>query len=169
MKKIYLIATLAICSLLFTGCPYKSEVPIDDATSVKIDTRLLGKWQQRSSEDVTYVVTQKDANTYSILEKHKPAEGEKKSADDDKTYNAFLSNVDGTMFLNLYEVSEDTKTYYFYKIEFSDETNGFSLAPVTEYITESFTASADLKKFVAQNKGLSFFYETKDEYIKVGK
>jgi hypothetical protein len=170
MKKIYLLLTLGICALLFTGCPYKSEVTIDTPTSVKIDTRMLGKWQQRNSEDVTYVVTKKDDNTYSILEKNKPQEGQKQSADDNKTYNAFLSDVDGTKFLNVCEVTTDSsKTYYFYKLEFNDETNGFSLYPVSDYITETFTASADLKKFIQQYKSLSFFFGTKDEYIKVGK
>lgn len=167
MKNKYLLILLCCCSILFTACPYNSDVTIDLPTATKIDARLIGKWQQRSSDDVTYVVRQKDDNTYSILEQHKKTESSSK--DEDKTYNGFISDVDGTKFLNLYEPDNDTKTYYFYKVEFSDETEGFSLLPVTEYITEKFTASADLKKFIQQYKNLSFFYETKEEYIKVGK
>ncbi len=167
MKNKYLLILFCCCSILFTACPYNSDVSIDDATASKIDAKLVGKWQQRSSDDVTYVVKEKDANTYTIVEKHKKTEGS--TQQDDKTYNGFLSNVDGTVFLNLYEPDQDTKSYYFYKVEFSTETDGFTLYPVTDYITEKFTASADLKKFVQQYKGLSFFYGSKEDYIKVGK
>jgi hypothetical protein len=167
MKKIYVFVLICCVSLLFMGCPYNSATPID-TPSLKIDAKLIGKWQQRSSEDITYVVKQKDDFTYTIVEKHKaPTDGSK--PEDDKTYLAYISDIDGTKFLNLYEPDQDTKTYYFYKLVFSTETDGFELYPVTEYITEKFESSADLKKFFQTNKGLSFFYGTKDEYIKVGK
>jgi|SRR6185312_3866399 len=168
MKNKLLFATLCCFSLLFMGCPYNSSVALDDKPSVNIDAKFLGKWQQRSSDDITYIVTKKDDNNYSILEKHKPSK-ESSTPPEDKTYEAFLTDVNGTKFLNLYDPSEDSKTYYFYKIVMSDEVEGFNLFPVTEYITEKFDASADLKKFVDQYKGLSFFYGSKDEYIKVGK
>ena len=146
------------------GCPYHSSVAID-TPSVSIDTKLLGKWQKRTSDDETYIITQKDNNSYSILEKaKKPTEGS-----EPKKYTAFLSIVNGTKFLNLYDPSEDTKTYYFYKLVMNDETGGFSLYPVTEYVTETFGTSDSLKMFVKANMGLSFFYESADEYIKVGK
>lgn len=167
MKNKYLLILLCCICLVFMGCPYNSEVPIDQATTGKIDAKLLGKWQQRTSEDVTYVVSKKDDNIYSIVEKHKKIEGQ--TPEDDKTYNGFLTDVDGVKFLNLFEPDQDTKSYYFYKVEFSDETGGFTLYPVSDYITEKFTASEDLKKFVQQYKTLSFFYGTKEEYIKVGK
>lgn len=167
MKNKYLIVALLFCSIVFTACPYNSDVTIDQPNAVKVDARLIGKFQQRTSDDVTYVVKQKDDNTYSILEKHKKTEGS--TPQDDKTYNGFLSDVDGVKFLNLYEPDQDSKSYYFYKIEFSDETDGFTLYPVSDYITEKFTASADLKKFISQYKALSFFYGAKEEYIKVGK
>jgi hypothetical protein len=164
MKKIYLGLLALGCCVLFMGCPYHASVAID-TPSVKINDRLIGKWQQRSSDDVTYIVTKKDDYTYSILEKEKkPTEGS-----EPKTYNAFISMVGGTQFLNLFEPSDNDKTYYYYKLATDDETGGFSLYPVTEYITESFTSSDDLKKFIQTNMNLSFFYGTKDDYIKVAK
>src|ERR1700722_17195176 len=101
MKKIYSFILICCVSLLFMGCPYNAANPIDTA-SIKIDQKLIGKWQQRSSEDITYVVKAKDDFTYTIIEKHKPpTDGSK--PEDDKTYNAYLSDIDGTKFLNLYE------------------------------------------------------------------
>ncbi|HTA26778.1 MAG TPA: hypothetical protein VK809_03250 [Bacteroidia bacterium] len=164
MKKTFIWALLIGIGFMFMGCPYHSDVAIDTPT-VKIDAKLLGKWQKRTSDDETYIVTQKDAYNFKIVEKEKtPSEGSK-----DKEYTAFLSKVGGTTFMNLYDPTEDTKTYYFYKLDISDETGGFTLYPVTEYITETFTASTDLQKFIQSNMGLSFFYGSKEEYIKVGK
>ena len=167
MKNKYLLLALCLFSLVFMGCPYNSEVAIDEKPSQAVDAKLIGKWQQRSSEDVTYVVSKKDEHSFTIIEKHKPSSDGTKQ--DDKTYEAFLSDVGGTKFLNLFDPKEDTKSYYFYKLEMSDEIEGFTLYPMTEYVTEKFTASGDLKKFVDQYKALSFFYGSKDEYIKVGK
>lgn len=169
MKNKYLILLFCGLSLLFMGCPYNSEVSIDGQPAVKIETRLLGKWQLRSSDDATYVVEQKDDYTYTITEKHKPNQDTSVAPTPDKVYNAFLSDVGGTKFLNLYEVNSDSKVYYFYKVVLNDEVEAFTLYPVTEYITEKFTSSGDLKKFFQSYKDLSFFYGTKDEYIKVGK
>jgi hypothetical protein len=150
------------------GCPYNSDVALDEQPSVKINTKLLGKWQERTSEDATYIVTQKDDYNYTITETHKPAQGDT-AKPEEKVYTAFLSTIAGTTFLNLYQNDQDPKTYYFYKIEISDEIEAFTTYPVTEYITEKFTSPVDLKKYFTSYKDLSFFYETKTEYIKVGK
>jgi hypothetical protein len=166
MKKTLLWAVLVGIGFMFMGCPYHSDVAID-TPNVKIDAKLIGKWQKRSSDDETYIVTKKDDYTYDILEKDKtPTEGS-----EPKKYVAFLTEINGTKFMNLYEnkSDDDSKSYYFYKLVISDEIEGFTLYPVTEYITETFTASADLKKFVQTNMGLSFFYGNTEEYIKVGK
>ena len=164
MKKNLLWALLIGIGFMFMGCPYHSDVAIDTPT-VKIDAKLLGKWQKRTSDEETYIVTKIDDYNYKIIEKEKtPTEGSK-----DKEYNAFLSTINGTEFLNLYDPTEETKSYYFYKLQLSDEIEGFTLFPVTEYVTETFTSSGDLKKFVQANMGLSFFYGSKEEYIKVGK
>jgi hypothetical protein len=164
MKKTFLWAMLVGIGFMFMGCPYHSEVSID-TPKVSVDTKLLGKWQKRTSDDETYIITKKDDYDFKIIEKDKtPQEGSK-----DKEYCAFISVVNGAKFLNLYDPTEDTKTYYFYKIDMNDETGGFTLSPLSEYITETFTASNDLQKFIQANMGLSFFYETKEEYIKVGK
>jgi hypothetical protein len=164
MKKTIIWAALISIGFMFMGCPYHSTVSIDSPT-VKIEPKLLGKWQKRSSDDETYIITQKDDYNYDILDKEKnPSEGS-----EPKKYCAFLSVVNGIKFLNLYDPGDDTKTFYFYKIELSDEIEGFTLSPVSEYITETFTRSDSLKNFFQANTGLSFFYETKEDYIKVGK
>ncbi len=159
MKNIRLFALLAVFSIAFMGCPYSAEVGIDDP-AVKIDEKLLGKWESKSSSDYSYDVTKTDANHYKI---------EKKSASsgDVTTYMGFLSKIDNTVYMNVYEDGSTTKTYYFYKIEISTSGSKCTMSPVTENITEKFTTSAELKKFFQANQKNSYFYDKdQDVYIK---
>ena len=69
MKKIFLQFTVLVgLMLMLTACPYTSESPIDKA-SVKIDDKILGKWETKSSSDYAYNVTKKNDFIYSIEKK----------------------------------------------------------------------------------------------------
>lgn len=156
------LKTLALffgLSVIFMGCPYSAEIPIDTA-SVKIDDKLLGSWEAKSSSDYSYTVTKADDKTYTI---------EKKSASsgDVTTYKGYLSDVAGTKYLNIYEDGSTTITYYFYKYEITSSGSKATLTPVTENIDEKFTTSTELKDFFKKNQGLSFFFDKdEDVYIK---
>jgi len=141
------------------GCPYGSEVPIDKP-SIKIDEKLIGKWENRSSSDEVYVVKKEDDYTYRF---------EEKSSDGSEPtiYYAYLSDVDGTRFLNVWQKDAQPLNYYFYKLEISGTGVKVTLHPVNENIDETFYSSAELKDFIRKNMKLSFFYEKdQDEYIK---
>lgn len=151
---------IGLFSIVFMGCPYSAEIGIDMTPSVKIDEKLLGKWESKSSSDYAYTVTKSDANTYAI---------EKKSASsgDITSYKGFLSNIGGTVYMNVYEDGSTTKTYYFYKIEISGSGAKTSMTPVTENITEKFTTSSELKEFFKKNQINSYFFDKDaDVYIK---
>jgi virulence-associated protein VagC len=160
MKKIFLQFSLLVgLMLMLTACPYTSENPIDKAT-VKIDDKILGKWEAKSSSDYAYNVTKKDEFTYSI---------EKKSASSGEVtgYEGFLSVIDNVRFLNVYETSATTKTYYFYKVEMTTSGSKLTLAPVTENIDEKFASSEEIKAFFKKNMAMSFFFDKdEDVYIK---
>lgn len=160
MKKLFLTLTLFSALLFFSGCPYATEVAIDTA-SIKINEKLLGTWEARSSSDESFVVTKHDAFTYKFEKKSK-------NSDSKTIYYCYMSDVAGTKYLNLWEEDASTKKYYLYKFEqVSDGLVKF--IPVTENIDETFTTSADLKNFIAKNQNLSFFYDkTEDSYIKTG-
>ena len=144
-------------AFLFSGCPYSSEVAIDGGES-KIDEKILGKWEQKSSSDYLYVVTKYDDATYQIVKQPK------NESESSTTYYGFLSNVSGVRFLNVWDAgNEGTRTYYFYKVEMTPSGAKMVLSPVTENIKETFTASADLKAFFDKHKALSFFYSKEDE------
>jgi len=157
MKKLKLFGLLSLLSILFMGCPYTSEVAIDNP-SVKIEPKMLGQWESKNSETDKYSVTKADDYTYNI---------EKKSSSSITHYKAYESVLNGTKFLNLWEDSASTKTFYLYKYELSGSGAKITLKGITDNITEKFTSSADLKKFILANMGLSFFYDKEDEvYIR---
>jgi hypothetical protein len=159
MKKIlYLLPVFALVIML-SGCPYSSEVAIDQP-SVKINELLLGKWESKSSSDYTYTVTKTDAMNYKIVKKSA-------SSNDETVYMGFLSDVNGTKYFNVYEDGSTTKTYYFYKLEVTTSGAKATLTPVTENITEKFTTSSELKAFFGKYQNLSFFFDKDaDVYIK---
>jgi uncharacterized protein with beta-barrel porin domain len=128
-----------VFSLLFMGCPYGSEVAIDDGKT-KIDEKLLGKWESKSSSDYDYIVSKIDDTTYKI-EKKPRGEGEV------TVYIGFLSAIGTTKFLNVWEEQNTTRTYYFYKMDISGSGAKLTLSPVTDNIKEKFESSSELKSF----------------------
>lgn len=163
MKKLILTLTLFSSLLFFTGCPYSSDIAIDASPSIRVNEKLLGEWELRSSSDQSYIVSKTDNFTYKF-EKHS------KSSKDVTTYFAYMSEVGGTKYLNLWEdpSAGGAKSYYFYKFEqVSDGLVKF--IPVTENIDEKFTTSAELKAFISKNQSHSFFFDKdEDTYIKTG-
>lgn len=164
MKKLLSIACLLTSAILFLGCPYDSEVPIDKP-SVKINPKLIGAWEPRNNQDESYVISKKDAFTYSIEKTNK-----KSKEKDNQVYLAYTSMVNGTAFLNLWENTIDTSSikYYLYKLEMTGDAI-ITLAEVTENIDERFTVSVDLKNFISANMKNSYFFSKEEtSYIRTG-
>lgn len=155
MKTLLSYSILFFALILFSACPYSSSVSID-RPSVKIDEKLLGKWDSKSSTEYIYTVKQLDAMNYRI---------EKKSinADDVTEYKAFLSDIDGVRYLNIYEGDLDDKTYYFYKLDITASGSKVTLLPVTENIDENFETEEELKDFFRKNQKLSFFFDKEED------
>lgn len=160
MKTLRILAAIAVCAIVFMGCPYSAEVAIDQP-SVKIDDKLIGEWESKSSSDYKYTVSKADSYHYTI---------DKKSASsgDVTTYKAFISMIDDTRYLNVYEDGSTTPTYYFYKMTISSSGVKCTLVPVTENIDEKFTTSSEMKDFFKKNQVNSYFFDKdEDEYIKL--
>jgi hypothetical protein len=110
MNKSYVILLLCGLSILFAGCPYGADVPIDKEPTIPIDKTLLGKWENSSASDYTYYFRADDANTYRISKISS-------STGDSTVYFAFESKIDNVSFINIYEANEfGSKTYYLYKL-----------------------------------------------------
>jgi len=160
MKKLLLqISLLGGLMILLQGCPYGTEVAIDEPT-VKVDEKLLGKWEAKNSGDYMYTVTKKDDFNYKFEKKSK-------TATEATVYTAYTSVIDGVKFLNISEDASSTKTWYLYKLEMSTSGAKTTIWPITENITEKFANSAELKAYIKKYMALSFFYgKDKEEYYR---
>ena len=163
MKNIRILSFLALVTgmIVLTGCPYSSEVPIDQASIVPAST-LLGKWKTSETTKSFYEVKIKDKFYFDIDYNEWNSDTK---AFEHKYYNGFLSNIDKVQFLNIWNINEIT-TIYLYKITHPNESK-VVLNPISEYVTEKFSNSAELKAFIKKNMNLSFFFESDDKYIKV--
>ena len=160
MKKLKWILPLLILTVMLGGCPYGSQIPLY-TTGKKINATLLGDWEPKSSADEKYKVTKDDDFTYKIVKTSK-------NSKEPSVYKAYLTDLDGETFLNLWEENGSSeKTYYFYKLELNSSGSKATLSPVTENITEKFQTGEEMKAFFKKYKNLSFFYEkTQDVFIK---
>jgi hypothetical protein len=157
MKTLSVIALFGTLSMVFMGCPYESKIPLDTAEKSKADKDLVGKWEEKDSEDYSWKC-ELDGNQYRIT---------KKNIDDSESeptvYVGWLTDVGGTQFLNVYEQDYDSdKSYMLYKMEKKSEDR-VKFKAVTDNITEEFTTSEELKSFVKKNMELTFFYNKDDE------
>jgi hypothetical protein len=158
MKQILQYSIFISISILFSGCPYESTVPID-APSIQVNPNLFGTWKD-SLEKESYKVSKSDDYTYKI-EKIKDGIKEK------DVLFAYTSLIDGIPFLNMYfyDPNEPERKYSFYKL-FILSNDRITLSEVTENIDEHFRRSADLKNFFKQNMNHSFFYSKQDMTLK---
>ncbi|NNM95169.1 MAG: hypothetical protein HKL88_06875 [Bacteroidia bacterium] len=155
MKKLLFIFAFALISMLFMGCPYGSDVPIDKTPSVKIDANLIGVWSPTGFDSTsTYTVSKTD--DYNYLIKKESTTGNETTV---TKYKAFLSDAGGKTFINIW-ADDDSQTpkYYFYRLGWSADNKQLTMYEVTDNIKEAFTSSDDLKKFIKDNCSLSFFY-----------
>lgn len=161
MKNLKWILPLLIIAVVLGGCPYKSDVPLA-ATGKKINAVLLGDWEPKSqSSTEKYEITKDNDFTYKITKTSK-------NAKEPTIYKAYIVDVDGVTFMNLWQEGEMAeKGYYIYKVEINGGNNKITLSSVTENITEKFTTSDELIAFIKKYKSLSFFFDkTQDVYIK---
>lgn len=160
-SKLLTIAVLALSTFLFTGCPYSNENALSLPTA-KVPSYLFGIWEQSDSEGVKIEIVQGEGNTAAIT-KTTVSEG---SDPTEEKYVGHLTDINGTLFLNVSE-SGEFLSYYFYKMT-REGDNKIILSPVTGYIRETFEGSDDMKKFFAANMQNSYFFENADEtYFKI--
>jgi len=159
MKTMKWILPLLILTVMLCGCPYSSQVPLE-ATGKKINKELLGTWEPKSSSDDQYKISKDDEFTYKIVKTSK-------NSKDPQIFKAYITEIDGDAFLNLWEENGSDKAYYFYKLELNSSSSKATLSSVTENITEKFTTGEEMKAFFKKYKNLSFFYEkSQDVFIK---
>lgn len=163
-KVVSTIGLIAIVVLL-AGCPFSSNVPIDEGT-VKISPELVGEWispADKESANPTYFVITKDDKFHATARKMEYSSSD--SSYSETIYHLTFSDVNGETFMNAME--EEGTTYSLFKFKFDEKTGEASTSEVTDYIKETFSTSAELKDFIARNKSNSYFFtNTNDTYVR---
>ena len=161
MKTRIYISILFLFSFMLMGCPYESEVPIDQP-QVKVDKNLIGKWvvQNDDNKQPDYLeITKADEMKYQI---------DLYSWENDhynmERYYSFISILGDQNFMNVQSEGETKYGLYKYLLE----SKSLTVIEVTDNIDEKFENSKELKAFIKENMNLSFLYN-KDEtiYLKV--
>lgn len=162
MKKIIGLFVLFAFTILFSGCPYQSTIPIDDTPEISVDSKLIGNWG--TSNTSYYKVSEKSNYLYSIIYVDVDSNGIEEIS---SKYEGFLSKIGNVTYLNLkdLDMSNGEDKYYIYKFEFEDES--IILTGVTPYIKENFSNSKELKKFFQENQENSYFFMDPVEYRKI--
>lgn len=165
MKHLLQLLSVLTISVFLAGCPYETEVPIDNPT-IKFPVALFGQWEPKNSSDELYTIRKKDDYTVAISKTKR----EVKPGDAPEEYEGYISEVGGVKFLNLSEKKEqenNVKKFTLFKMEISPSGSRITLSAVTENIDEQFHTSAELKTFIQQNMNHSFFYDKEEQvYIR---
>ena len=167
MKNQLKTIAFVLSSFLISSCIYESMVPIDKP-SVKIDPALLGTWK---AEDKNYfsqqygsvnaiTLSKKDEYNYSIQVSYK-----------DKSPTimfGFLADVNGVIFLNVWDnIPEGSPAgYNFLKLKIVNDSK-IELYPLTENIKEQFNSSKELKLFISENMGNSYFFDAPYAFTRI--
>jgi hypothetical protein len=159
MSPLFTRITLLLLLFITTGCPYESDVPLDQP-SVSIPEGLPGNWTNQEDSGSVIEVTPKDAFSFEInytSVKEAP-----------KQYVGHLSQIKNVPILNLHPVtpvSGLSKGYAFFRFRLSANGKELVLTPVTENIKEQFQSSRKLNAFFRKCIHFSFFYDNDEELI----
>jgi hypothetical protein len=162
MQKITALLALAFVSLIFTGCPYDSAVPIDQRKPA-FNTALLGSWMAKSPEgNDVFTVSKQDDFNYRIVERG--TENQQNLVN----LTAFISVVNKMTYLNMKD--DKNATYSFAKIDLSTDASHVTLSFISEEMKTKFSTPAELKTFIADNQAKeNFFEKDKLEFEKLKK
>ncbi len=156
---------LFVAMLVFiTACPYEAPFPIDEP-SIKYSSAMLGKWVEESEMESEvpsyYEITDEDGYTFNIGEYTYDSEEDSWSTSE---YSAHLSKVGDYKFINIYDYSMEV--WYFYRIDW-DDPEQFTLFALTDYISDEFDSSEEMKIYFEKYCDLSFFYQPGETYMKM--
>lgn len=151
MKKLIHLSLVAICCLGLFGCPYESQVPIS-TPNIAVDNRLLGVWSSKDEVYNTYIVSKGSDKEYRIVQKN---------ISNTSKFTGFLSEVKGTLFMNLR--CDSTGTYYLYKFRLDAAGNKFSLLPLSDNLPDHFGSMDGLKNYMEKNMNFQSFYNETDK------
>lgn len=149
--------SIALMAIVLWGCPYKSQVALDDAKE-KVDKELIGKWIPDSQVDKEnpeyYTIAMRDSVHYDV-DHYQYNEDEKDYAL--KQYVGHTTRLESILFMNLQE--SGTREFLIYRLDVFPGVQ-MNMYEVTNNIDEQFDNSKSMREFFQKYMKLSFFYNT---------
>jgi len=159
MKPHILLAAAIVAVLFLTSCS-DAKYPIDNTPSIKVDQRLMGTWKAKekrgnklvTDNDVLYMMNKQNDYEYMVILKT----NKKKDAE---TTTAYLSDVNKSLFLNVY-VKGDTAGYSFFRIlDIDAKGNKVTVASIADTTMNALTSSAQVRERITKNLNNPLFYK----------
>lgn len=151
-------SSLLVLCVISSAC-YESPVPIS-TQAVPYDHALVGTWQSAEDTDDRMSVLQFD-NGYYYVE----MPWELGAADTTRLRaRAYLSNVDGTEFVNVQDIQGEDRAYTFFRLTRHPD-NSISLVPLKDL--PKFTTSDQLEAYLRSHLRDRAIYDNEARFTKV--
>lgn len=143
MRKLYSIALLISISVILCGCPWWSNVGLDEKPLIKIDPALLGTWHDENYPGVEteVVFTKLNEQVYSV--KAHVWDGDERY--EDLVGKAWFSEVNKVKLLVLHDTKADS--YWFAEISRFENEMSVTFLSASNKVQE-FTSTAALRKYM---------------------
>ncbi len=165
MRKYILILTAFVGLLLATGCNRVSKYPIDDPARIKIDNTLLGKWVMKEDTLKTnyFVISKKDDFKYNITYMNQGGTNRQY-----ENFEAFISKINNTRFLNVQYYFGDTKGYFFLKLlDVNEAGDEVTTATVIDSTMMDIAKPAEVRARITRNVSNPAFFADTAHFFKL--
>jgi hypothetical protein len=165
MRHVFLLGVVALVVVLFTRCNNVSRFPIDDPARIKIDNTLLGKWHLREDTSASnyFLVKKKDDYHYFFTYMNQGGTNRRY-----ENFDAFLSKVNTSRFLNITYWHQDVTGYILVRIldvnEAGDELTTVNIADTT---LMEITNPAEVRARVGRNLNNPLFFRDTAHFEKI--
>lgn len=165
MSKNIIIPLLLLFAFALWGCPYESEVPVDEP-GIRINEEWFGLWKRPGEE-----------KSYASLSKYKPTDtlsyrlvynswtSEHRSYEV-KMFKAFLSKVDETYFMNIQPEMKMGGNFFLFGISCNATIDTLRLRPVNEENAPRFTDSPSLREWIKKQLVQKNFFDAEELFVR---
>ncbi|MEI8278419.1 MAG: hypothetical protein WCG87_01575 [Bacteroidota bacterium] len=143
---------LAFLLLISLSACETSKFPIDDPANVKVDTRFMGHWKAKRDRKTTYIISQLNDYHYQIITK--------KKRKDPEIEQAYLSSVEGNLFLNVYNKDSLQDGYLLLRImDVNAKADRVAIATISDTTMKHMSSAAEVRQDIIKNINNPAFYD----------
>ena len=166
-NQFFIIFSLFFLSVVLSGCPFTSSVPITDK-GIDLPKKYIGKWvygDDLSKKNSNYFELKSKGKNNFLLTEFRFIDAEERYQKEE--FSGFFSKVENSFFMNIkYEGGNDDYIFDGYAIlKIQDFGPGIRVQSVTENVNEFFTNSKELFNYIKKHIENELFYEEETFYL----